>query len=87
MPVLFILTRILFVACMVFIIGYVFGNFSKSATLSVFAKVATVLTIVLFIGTSILLFRGGPWRHGHRAYNGQERGCYYGQKDSAVVRY
>ena len=52
-----ILIRILFVVCMVFIIGYVFGNFSKRTTLSNIAKVASILVIVLFISANIFLFR------------------------------
>lgn len=33
-----IIIRILFIVCMVFIIGYVFGGFSKNATLNHFHK-------------------------------------------------
>jgi hypothetical protein len=58
-----IIIRILFVACMVFIIGYVFGNFSKSKSLTMLSRIAAVLAIVLFISSNILLFRfgGGCW--------------------------
>lgn len=49
-----IITRILFVACMVFIIGYVFGNFSKNSTLAILSKVAVVAAIVLFIAQMCL---------------------------------
>ena len=59
-----ILARLLFVASMVFIIGYVFGSFSKSKTLTVLTKIATILAIVFFIGTNIMIFRGGGWRAG-----------------------
>jgi hypothetical protein len=59
---LIILTRILFVACMVFIIGYVFGNFSKNATLRIITKIASMLVIALFIAANIFFFRFG-WHH------------------------
>jgi hypothetical protein len=51
-----ILIRILFAACMVFIIGYVFGNFSKRPTLAAISKVASILAIVLFISANIFFF-------------------------------
>ena len=54
---IFILIRILFAACMVFIIGYVFGNFSKKPALAAITKVAAILAIVLFISVNILSFR------------------------------
>lgn len=54
---IFILLRVLFAASMVFIIGYIFGGFSKNPTLRVFAKIAAILVIVLFIATNILLMR------------------------------
>jgi hypothetical protein len=52
---LFIL-RILFAACMVFIVGYVFGNFSKSKGLTTITKVSVILAIVLFMSAGILRF-------------------------------
>jgi Na+-driven multidrug efflux pump len=54
--------RILFAACMVFIIGYVFGGFSRSAALTTITKVASILAIVLFIVTNVFVMRG-MWRH------------------------
>ena len=78
-----ILTRILFVICMVFIIGYVFGNFSKNKTLAIITKIASILAIVLFISTNIILLRSGGWRHGH--YNQKAR-CDYHQIDSTQRR-
>ena len=74
-----ILIRILFAACMVFIIGYVFGNFSKSATLATITKVASILAIVLFISANIFFFRLGGWRNGN--FNGKGN-CGWYQKDS-----
>jgi hypothetical protein len=62
-----ILLRILFAACMVFIIGYVFGGFSRSATLTTITKIASILAIVLFIATNVFLFRGMMWRNRHLA--------------------
>lgn len=78
---LFIVTRLLFVASAVFLIGYVFGNFSKSKTLTRITKVATILTIVLFIGTNAFIFRGGPRGHAYAKHNGH-RDCAAWQTDS-----
>jgi energy-coupling factor transporter transmembrane protein EcfT len=67
--VFIILLRILFVACMVFIIGYVFGGFSKKPALRTITKVATILVIVLFMMANVLFMRmafsrgNGPWCH------------------------
>lgn len=70
-PVLFCL---LFIACMVFIIGHVFGSFSKKKTLVTITKVATILIIVLFIGSRIFFVRNMhhrgwcPWNEDRPAY-------------------
>ena len=66
-----IFVRILFAACMVFIIGYIFGPFAKSVALTRIAKVASILAVVLFVSANILLFRFAHWRH-----NGNGPGCY-----------
>ena len=71
-----ILTRILFVASMVFIIGYVFGSFSKSVVLTRFTKAAVIVSIVLFIFANIASFRAGGWRHSRFGGPGQ---CGYYQ--------
>ena len=82
MPILFfVLTRILFAACMVFIIGYVFGGFSKKPVLTRFARIASILVIVLFVSTGAFFFRFGGWRHG-AYYNNHV--CSYYQKDSTI---
>jgi hypothetical protein len=81
LPVI-ILLRVLFAACMVFIIGYVFGSFSKNPALTFITKVAAVLAIVLFISTSVLSFRAGGWRQGTEG-NYQ---CGYSIKDSLTVQ-
>lgn len=74
-----ILIRVLFAACMVFIIGYVFGNFSKNATLATITKVASILAIVLFISANIFFFRFSGWRNGN--FSGKNN-CGWYQKDS-----
>ncbi|HWB26657.1 MAG TPA: hypothetical protein VG738_14330 [Chitinophagaceae bacterium] len=74
MPIVFfVLTRVLFAACMVFIIGYVFGGFAKKPALTTLARVACILVIVLFIATGAFFFRGGGWHGGfcHGYYNGR----------------
>jgi hypothetical protein len=78
---LLILIRVLFVASMVFIVRYVFGSFSKNATLTVITKIATVLVIVLFITANIFAFRftGGPWRFHRTPYD-----CRCGCNDSTL---
>ncbi|RPD39371.1 hypothetical protein [Chitinophaga barathri] len=72
-----IFLRILFAACMVFIIGYIFGGFSKRPALAKITRVAAILSIVLFIGINVLLMRfafghhnGGPggWRCNDREW-------------------
>jgi hypothetical protein len=79
-----ILLRILFAASMVFIIGYVFGSFSKKPVLKTITKIAVILTIVLFIAGNIFLFRFGGWHHGNYYYG--RNGCEYIQKDSVMKR-
>jgi hypothetical protein len=73
----FIFLRLLFIACMVFIIGYVFGPFSRNRTLTVITKVSAILALVLFMATSAFFFRfGGGWRGGHQA-GGHYRSCVH----------
>jgi low affinity Fe/Cu permease len=57
-----IIIRILFVTCMVFIIGYIFGGFSKKTTLTTITKVAAILVIVLFIASNAIIMRNN---YGH----------------------
>jgi len=77
-----IITRILFAACMVFIIGYVFGNFSKKASLTTITKFAAILAIVLFVSANIIFFRFGG------LYRGNFQGKYNcgWRSDSTVVK-
>ena len=81
--VIIILIRVLFATCMVFIIGYVFGNFSKSAALRTITKIASILAIVLFISANIFLFRFGGWTHGN--FNGKNN-CGWYKHDSTITR-
>lgn len=69
---LFIVSRVLFIASMVFIIGYIFGNFSQRRTLSVFSKIAAILVIVLYFATTGFAMRFGGW--------GRYRGHYYNER-------
>lgn len=76
-----ILTRILLIASLVFVVGYVFGNFSQRPVLKAITKMATIMLLVLFFAANIFLFRfNGGWKHGarHQGWN-----CYY-QPDSTI---
>lgn len=53
----FIAIRVLFVACMVFIIGYVFGGFSRKPVLSTITKISAILIIILFLALNGLSMR------------------------------
>jgi hypothetical protein len=61
---------------MVFIIGYVFGGFSKKPALATITKVAAILVIILFVATNMLFminrfeyFKGkGRWQRCDTAY-------------------
>jgi low affinity Fe/Cu permease len=53
----FILIRILFVACMVFIIGHVFGSFSQRLVLRRITRVAAILAVVLFFLSNAFMMR------------------------------
>lgn len=90
---LIIFIRVLFVACMVFIIGYIFGSFGKRPVLKTISRVAAILVIVLFIAMNILFVRaaiGGRWRHspwqeggGRKAYSHWQKECPFAGPDSA----
>lgn len=71
---LLIFARILFVACMVFIIGHIYGPFSQRRGLTIAARVAAIAIIFAFIMMNVFAFRaashggpshGGPWQHEH----------------------
>lgn len=77
-----ILIRILFAASMVFVIGYVFGNFSKTKTLATISKVAAILSIVLFIAANAILMHFSGW---HRSYHNQFN-CHKASADSTILK-
>jgi hypothetical protein len=81
--IILILIRVLFAASMIFIIGYVFGPFSKKANLTVITKIASVLIIVLFITANIIAFHfaDGSWRFHKTPYS-----CRYDRNDSTLNR-
>jgi hypothetical protein len=81
--ILFILSRVLFIASMVLIIGYVFGNFSRSRTLTRLTKVASILALVLFIGMNVFFARFA-FRNGVR--QNAAYGWHCGQGDSAISK-
>ncbi|QJB41685.1 hypothetical protein HF324_29100 [Chitinophaga oryzae] len=58
---------------MVFIIGYIFGGFSKRPALARISRVAAILAVVLFIGVNILLMRAAFHRDGHVGWRGCEQ--------------
>jgi len=58
-----IIVRLLFAASMVFIIGYVFGGFSKKRSLTRLTKVAAILLIVLFVAANLFFMRQLIHRH------------------------
>ena len=66
-----IIIRILFAICMIFIIGYIFGGFSRKPVLATLSKIAAILAIVLFISANILLMRFAFHHECHR-YQQQE---------------
>mgnify|MGYP001544458564 FL=1 len=75
-----IIIRILFAASMVFIIGYVFGGFSKNASLKVITKIAAILIIVLFIAVNGLFMRS---YFGHGRFHGRN---HWNSCDSSQVQ-
>jgi len=81
--IIIILMRVLFIASMVFIIGYVFGSFSKKPVLKTITKIAVIFTIVVFITSNIFLFRFGGWHYGN--FHKRDH-CEYNQKDSTLNR-
>jgi len=78
-----ILIRVLFVACMVLIIGYVFGPFSKSLVLRRITRVAAILAIVLFILSNVLTMRFA-WG-GHRPGLHDRGWCNHHYNDSTAT--
>lgn len=68
---LLIIIRILFITCMVFIIGYIFGGFSKKPALKLITRISAILLIVLFISTNFIIRSSSahpyecPWGYPH----------------------
>ena len=81
---LFIVSRILFIASMVFIIGAIFGNFSQRRTLAIFSKIAAILVIVLFFATTGFAMRFGGWGKYSRHYYNER--CERMHSDSTINR-
>jgi hypothetical protein len=83
-----ILIHVLFIACMVFIIGYVFGPFSGKRSLTVITRIAAILVIVLFIAGHFFFMgtrdgsRGCFWHRDHSGYYMDSH-----QRDSTGHRY
>jgi hypothetical protein len=61
-----------------------FGNFSKSKSLSTLSKIAAILAIVLFIAANGIRIRFGGWYRGDHA---RYENCHPIQKDSTLSRY
>jgi EamA domain-containing membrane protein RarD len=78
-----IITRVLFITCLVFILGYVFGNFSAYPVLKNISRIAAVLLVVLFIAGNIFMFRFA--RQNHQAINGKYQ-CGWWQRDTANAK-
>lgn len=58
MPTLiFIISRIVIIACLVLILGYVFGNFSTKPLLATLTKAASILILAGFIVGSVFILR------------------------------
>lgn len=68
-----IIIRILFAVCMIFIIGYIFGGFSRKPVLTTLSKIAAILTIVLFISANILLMRFAFRHERHECHRYQQQ--------------
>ncbi|QNL50976.1 hypothetical protein H8S90_05140 [Olivibacter sp. SDN3] len=75
--------RILFVVCMVFVIGYIFGGFAKNRALSAISKTAAILAIVLFILTNIFLTRFA-FSHMQRQDAGDR--CWFHNEKNSIER-
>ncbi|SEJ01603.1 hypothetical protein SAMN05216327_105290 [Dyadobacter sp. SG02] len=72
---LLIFARILFVACMVFIIGYIYGPFSQRRGLTIAARIAAIAVIFAFILMNIFAFRAGPFRGGPPRHHAHWEHC------------
>lgn len=78
-----IIIRVLFFTCIVFILGYIFGNFSAYPALKTITRITSVLLVVLFIAGIIFMFRFA--RQNHQAINGKYQ-CGWWQRDTANAK-
>lgn len=82
---IFFITRLLLITSLVFVIGYVFGNFSKNKTLARITKASSIFLAIAFVASSFFFFRFGGWRHGN--FNKQERlNCWNQPQDSLLKK-
>ena len=79
-----ILLRILFIASMVFVFGYIFGNFANNATLKTITKIAAVVLLVSFVATNIVMFRSARgWRCGNFNHSEKFERVYHSDSTNA----
>ncbi len=82
---IFLIMRLLLITSIVFIIGYVFGNFSKSVILTRFTKISSIFIAIAFVASSFFFFRFGGWRHEN--FNHKDRfECWQQQQDSTLKK-
>ena len=81
---LFILFRLLLIASLVFILGYIFGGFSRSVRLTRITKVAAIVLVVTFVWANLAFFRFGGWRYGN--FNCNDRLEHRVHTDSTTSR-
>jgi hypothetical protein len=84
MIVVFILVRLLLIAALVFVIGYVFGNFSRKKSLTTLAKISTILLVAMVIIGNVFAFRFAGWRNGRHQH--QQEQCYFHRGDSTAIK-
>ncbi|MBZ4190849.1 hypothetical protein [Niabella beijingensis] len=77
---LFIISRLLLIACFVLVIGYIFGSFATNKTLSTLARVAAILLLVGFIASNIFFFR---FRNGNAGFH--NRHCWQQHQTDSVT--
>lgn len=86
MPVLiFIISRIVIITCLVLILGYVFGNFSTKPLLATLTKIASIVIVVGFIVGSVFILR---FRNANPTREFNDRWCGYQhlQTDSTKIK-
>lgn len=77
----FILFRIILLASLIMVLGYVFGNFSQRKSLTRLTKVSSVLLLVVFVIMNFFMFRFYGKRHFGR-HQDFGTNCPYVEKDS-----